>query len=188
MPSLDAYKVSERLCSKQRRSHISTQFLSCLGLLQAQPPKLPCKMFMSVFIRLKDAHARFKRYFGFLCLHWPKVPCKMKVKCVILGQKIKPRITHYRHNHELDLDVQYVIPRLMSWPSEKHTTHFLKECSSTLQRDSKNRVFSIYWTNYPKKISLYQAYQQWIITNMIRAFQKCIGDFLWTSVGDFMGP
>ena len=92
----------------------------------------------------------------------------MYVKRVILGRKIKPQITHYRHNHELYLDVQYHISRLMSWLSEKHTIHFPKECSSAVQRDSKNRVFSTYWTNYPNKISLYQAYQHLIMTNITR--------------------
>ena len=112
----------------------------------------------------------------------------MYVKCVILGHKIKPRITHYRHNQELDLDVQYHIPRLMSWLSEKHTTHFLKECSFAVQRDSKNRVFCSYWINYPNKISPYQAYQHWMMTNITRAFQKCMSDFLQTSVDGFIGP
>ena len=123
--------------------------------MQAQQPKIPYEMYMSVFIRSEDAHARFKRYFGFLRLLRPKLPREMYVKCVILGHKIKPRITHYRHNRELDLNIRYGVPRLMSWPSEKHTTHILKECSSAVQRASKNRVFGIYQINYPNKISLY---------------------------------
>ena len=113
--------------------------------------------------------------------------CK-DVKCVILGHKIKPQITHYCHNRELDLNVQYGAPRLMSCPSEKHTTHFPKECSSAVQRASKNRVFGTYQTNYPNKISLHQAYQHCIITNMIKAFQICIGDFLRTSFGGSISP
>ena len=100
---------------------------------------------------------------------------------------IKPRITQYLHNRELDLKVRYGVQRLMFWPLEKHTTHFPKECSSAVQRDSKNRVFGTYWINYPNKISPYQAYQYWMFTDMTRAFQKCIGDFLWTGVGGFMG-
>ena len=143
-------------------------------------------MFLSVFIRFKDAHAHFKRYFGFLCLHLPKVPREMYVKCVILGHKIKPRITHYLHNHELDLNVQYGVPRLMSWPSEKHTTHILKECSSAVQRDSKNRVFSTYRINYPNKISLYQAYQYWMVIYMTRDFQVCMENFLRRGIVGFM--
>ena len=155
--------------------------------MQAQQPKLPSEMCTSVFISSKDAHARFKRCFGLLHSNQPKVPREMYVKCVILGHKIKPRITHYRHNRELDLNVRYGVPRLMSWPSEKHTTHYPKECSSAVQRNSKNRGFGTYRTKYPNKISPYQAYQYWMITNMARAFQTCIGDFLWTGVGGFMG-
>ena len=100
---------------------------------------------------------------------------------------IKPRITHYLDHFELDLNVRYGVPWLTSWHSEKHTTHILKECSSAVQRDSKNRVFGTYRTNYPYKISLFQPYQYWMFTDMTRAFQKCIGDFLWTGVGGFMG-
>ena len=105
--------------------------------MQAQQPNIPYEMYMSVFIRSEDAHARFKRFFGFLRLLQPKLPCReMYVKCVILGHKIKPQIMHYHHNPELDLNVQNGVPRLMSWPSEKHTTHFPKECISAVQRDS----------------------------------------------------
>ena len=106
---------------------------------------------------------------------------------MILGFHIKTRITHYLHNRELDLNVQYGFPRLTPWPTEKHTTHFPKECSSAVQEASKNKVFGPYWTNNPNKISLYQAYQYWMITDMTRAFQTCIDDFLWTGVGGFMG-
>ena len=84
------YAMHASVSASCKDARTSQHNLVYIGLLQAQPLKLPFEMFMSVFIRLKDAHARSKRYFGLLHLDQPKVPREMYVKCLILGHKIKP--------------------------------------------------------------------------------------------------